>query len=176
MDARAVGRGEGAAASVARRRAAHRDAGSRQGRQGSGVKADRGWKRAFEDPISLPRGRQLITLKNAADYITRLPKAEHESPQWQVAVEALIMAAEGRGPLMHARIGMLRALNRHVERVLTLKKRRTQMYELRSGILHGSNLMLMDQDLAFGWDPRARRRTAFTRSFGVSRVSRFAIG
>jgi hypothetical protein len=34
-----------------------------------------------------------------------------------------------------------------------LKKRRTQMYELRSGILHGSNLMLMDQDLAFGWDP-----------------------
>jgi uncharacterized protein YodC (DUF2158 family) len=27
------------------------------------------------------------------------------------------MAAEGRGPPMHARIGMLRALNRHVERV-----------------------------------------------------------
>jgi len=26
------------------------------------------------------------------------------------------MAAENRGPLMHARIGMLRALNRHVER------------------------------------------------------------
>jgi hypothetical protein len=28
----------------------------------------------------------------------------------------LIMAAEGRGPLMHARIGVMRALNRHVER------------------------------------------------------------
>ena len=27
------------------------------------------------------------------------------------------MAAEDRGPLMHAHIGMLRALNRHVERV-----------------------------------------------------------
>jgi hypothetical protein len=27
------------------------------------------------------------------------------------------MAAEGRGPLMHARIGVMRALNRHVERV-----------------------------------------------------------
>jgi hypothetical protein len=26
------------------------------------------------------------------------------------------MAAEDRGPLMHARIGMMRALNRHVER------------------------------------------------------------
>jgi hypothetical protein len=28
-----------------------------------------------------------------------------------------LMAAENRGPLMHARIGMLRALNRNVERV-----------------------------------------------------------
>jgi hypothetical protein len=26
-------------------------------------------------------------------------------------------AAEGRGPLLHARVGMLRALNREVERV-----------------------------------------------------------
>jgi hypothetical protein len=32
--------------------------------------------------------------------------------------EAVIMAAEGRGPLMHARVGVLRALNRNVERVL----------------------------------------------------------
>jgi hypothetical protein len=77
----------------------------------------RGWRRRFEDPISLPRGRQLFTLKDAADYITRLPKAEHETPHWQAAVEALIMAAEDRAPLLHARVGMLRVLNRHVERV-----------------------------------------------------------
>jgi hypothetical protein len=32
--------------------------------------ADEGWKREFEDPIPLPRGRQLVTLKDAADYIT----------------------------------------------------------------------------------------------------------
>jgi hypothetical protein len=81
------------------------------------VKAGRGWKQHFEDAIPLSQGRQLITLKDAADYITRLPKAEHESPQWQAAVQALIMAAEGRGPLMHARIGVLGALNRGVERV-----------------------------------------------------------
>jgi len=77
----------------------------------------KGWSKPFEDPIPLPRGRQLVTLKDTADYITRLPKAEHESPQWQAAIEALIMAAEGRGPLLHAQVGMLRALNRHVERV-----------------------------------------------------------
>ena len=85
--------------------------------------ADRGWNRAFEDPIPLPRGRQLITLKDAADHITKLPKAEHESGPWQAAIEALIMAAEGRGPLMHARIGVLRALNRHVERVFNPDRR-----------------------------------------------------
>ena len=73
--------------------------------------------RPFEDPIPLPRGQRLVTLKDAADFITRLPKAEHEAKECQTAIEALIMAAEGRGPLMHARIGVMRALNRHVERV-----------------------------------------------------------
>jgi hypothetical protein len=34
-----------------------------------------------------------------------------------------------------------------------LRKRRKQMYDLRSDILHGSYLMLMDEGLAFGWDP-----------------------
>jgi hypothetical protein len=27
------------------------------------------------------------------------------------------------------------------------------MYSLQSDILHGSDLMKLDQDLAFGWDP-----------------------
>jgi hypothetical protein len=81
------------------------------------VRADRGWKRPFDDPIPLPRRRQLVTLKDAADYIMKLPKAEQKLQEWQAATEALIMAAEDRGPLMHAHIGMLRALNRHVERV-----------------------------------------------------------
>jgi hypothetical protein len=34
-----------------------------------------------------------------------------------------------------------------------LKSRRTKMYTLRSRILHGSELMQIDEDLAFGWDP-----------------------
>jgi hypothetical protein len=34
-----------------------------------------------------------------------------------------------------------------------LLKRRDDMYSLRSGILHGGDLMQLDQDLAFGWDP-----------------------
>jgi hypothetical protein len=57
------------------------------------------WSRAFEDPIPLPRGRQLLTLKDAAAYIMKLPKAEQDLPEWQAATEALIMAAEDRRSL-----------------------------------------------------------------------------
>ena len=35
----------------------------------------------------------------------------------------------------------------------SLAKQRGDMYGLRSGILHGSELMQLDQDLDFGWDP-----------------------
>jgi hypothetical protein len=40
-----------------------------------------------------------------------LPKNLSETEPWQIAVEQLIDAAEGRNFIMHARIGMLRALN-----------------------------------------------------------------
>jgi hypothetical protein len=40
----------------------------------------RGWKRTFHDPIPLPRGRQLVTLHDAAGYIMQLPKAEQDLP------------------------------------------------------------------------------------------------
>jgi hypothetical protein len=80
------------------------------------------WSTPFEDPIDLPKGRQLVTLQDAADYVMKLPKAEQSLPEWQAATEALIMAAEDRGPLMHARVGVLRALNRHVERTFTDRK------------------------------------------------------
>ena len=81
------------------------------------VTADRGWNRPFDDPIPLPRGRQLVTLEDAGKYITKLPKTEHEAPKWQAAMEALILIATLGGPTMFARIGVMRALNRHVERV-----------------------------------------------------------
>ena len=38
------------------------------------------WSTPFEDPIVLPDGRKLLTLKDAADYITGLPKKESELP------------------------------------------------------------------------------------------------
>jgi hypothetical protein len=69
------------------------------------------------DPISLPKGKSLVTLRDAALYITKLPKAEHDAPEWQAAMEALLLVAEHNGPTMFARIGVMGALNRHFERV-----------------------------------------------------------
>jgi hypothetical protein len=56
------------------------------------------WARPFDDPIPLPRGRQLVTLRDAALHITKLPKAEHDAPEWQAAMEALLLVADLGGP------------------------------------------------------------------------------
>jgi hypothetical protein len=81
--------------------------------------ADRGWNRAFEEVIPLPKGDHLGSLADAGGYITKLPKAEHEATEWQAAMEALILVATLGGPTMFARIGIMRALNRNVERTFT---------------------------------------------------------
>jgi hypothetical protein len=76
---------------------------------------DKGWQRPFDDPIPIPRGGQLVTLEDAGTYITKLAKAEHTAPEWQAAMEALILVATvgGTDDVRADR----RALNRHVERV-----------------------------------------------------------
>ena len=51
--------------------------------------AEKGWLRKFEDPIPLPDGRMLVTLRDAATYITALPKKEAALPEWQAAIEAV---------------------------------------------------------------------------------------
>jgi hypothetical protein len=52
-----------------------------------------GWDREFSEPILLPKGKKLTTLRDAALYITKLPKAEHDADEWQVAMEALLPVA-----------------------------------------------------------------------------------
>ena len=67
----------------------------------------------------------MITLRDAALYITKLPKAEHDAEEWQAAMVALLLVAEHDGPTMFARIGVMRALNRHVKRVFDTDARIT---------------------------------------------------
>jgi len=70
-----------------------------------------GWDQRFFDPIELPGQKPLVTLRDAALHITKLPKAEHDAAEWQAAMEALLLVSEHDGPTMFARIGMMRALN-----------------------------------------------------------------
>ena len=70
-------------------------------------------------------GKTLRTLRDAAQYITKLPKAEHDADEWQAAIEALLLVAELDGPPMFARIGVMKALNRNVERMFDSSRKET---------------------------------------------------
>ncbi|TQF29155.1 hypothetical protein [Bradyrhizobium sp. UNPA324] len=88
------------------------------------------WQRAFDDPIPLPGGRKLITLRDAATYITKLPKQEHDAPEWQAAIEALMLVVDLGGPTMFARIAVVRALNRHHKPSERPRKKRAKTYRI----------------------------------------------
>ena len=49
---------------------------------------------------------------------------ESDLQEWQAAIEILILVSRG-GPTMMARIGVMRALNRHVERVFNSDRKDT---------------------------------------------------
>jgi hypothetical protein len=61
------------------------------------------WDQRFYDPIPLPGQKALVT---------------------QAAMQALLLVAEHDGPTMFARIGVMRALNRHVERAYSIRHTR----------------------------------------------------
>jgi hypothetical protein len=44
------------------------------------------WDQRVFEPIMLPGGRKLATLRDAALCITKLPKAEHDANEWQTAM------------------------------------------------------------------------------------------
>jgi len=89
------------------------------------VKPD--WSREFEEPIIIPRKRgksKLVTLKDAGEFIAKLPKAEHTATEWQTAMEALLLAVRG-APTMLARIGIMKALHRHDVREFKPSEKKT---------------------------------------------------
>jgi hypothetical protein len=69
--------------------------------------------------------KPLVTLRDAAEYITELPRAEHDADEGQAGMQALLLVAEHDGPAMFARIGVMKALNCHVERVFDPSRKDT---------------------------------------------------
>jgi len=76
------------------------------------------------DPIPLPRGRQLVTLQGAGTHITKLPKvgnsaciaACHSSASCSIPIRANIVDPS-------CSVTIMRALNRHVERVFNQNRK-----------------------------------------------------
>lgn len=72
------------------------------------------WDTKFPEPIAVAGRRPLVTLRDAATYVTGLPKSDQDLPRWQTAIHVLIQAADAGGPLEFARLGMMQALNPRV--------------------------------------------------------------
>jgi hypothetical protein len=70
-----------------------------------------GWYAHFREPIPVPKGAPLVTLRDAGAYIIKLPRSKHDDPVWNNAIHALIQAADNSGPIEFARLGMMRALH-----------------------------------------------------------------
>ncbi|MBR0687369.1 hypothetical protein JQ594_15665 [Bradyrhizobium manausense] len=88
------------------------------------------WSRAFDTPIALPDGRELLTLRDAGAYISALPETTQHRREWQAAAEALILVVDHNGPIMLARIGVLRALNAGMLPPATPRSKRVKSYRL----------------------------------------------
>jgi hypothetical protein len=56
------------------------------------------WKRRFDEPIKLPNGRKLVTLKDAIAWLAKeVPKSEHGMKQVQGAAHCVTEAARIAG-------------------------------------------------------------------------------
>jgi hypothetical protein len=90
------------------------------------------WDRPFPQPVPLPKGPPAQTLRDAADYIRKLPQPERDCQEWRLAVQMLIDAAEDRGPMLFARMGIVRALEGRVETALDPTHEDSSQSELKT--------------------------------------------
>jgi hypothetical protein len=75
------------------------------------------WDKQFSQPIALPGGGTLVSLRDAGTYITGLPPGESAAREWQTAMHCLIEAADHGGPVCFARLGVAQALRRNEPKV-----------------------------------------------------------
>ncbi len=72
------------------------------------------WSQRFAEPIVLPDGAELASLREAVAHLGKvMPKSDHDMPSVTTAAECMTLAAEHGGPIEFARIATMQALNRH---------------------------------------------------------------
>jgi hypothetical protein len=90
---------------------------------------DNGWSRTFDDPVPFPGGGELRTLRDAGNYISKLPKRERDAPPWLAAIQALMLVVEHGGDTMLPRTGIMRAMYLGGA-VPTPRKKRAKKYRI----------------------------------------------
>ena len=125
---------------------------------------NQGWQGTFDDPILLPDGRKLITLHDAATVITKLPRPEHDAPEWQAAIEALMLVVDLGGPTIFARVGVVRALSRHQKPFVKPRKKRVRAY---------TNRQMMKRPWIVKHQPRPIRSASTCAAWGAEVDARF---
>jgi hypothetical protein len=75
------------------------------------------WERPFDQPVPLPNSPPARTLRDAANYIKTLPEPDRDTPECRLAIQMLIDAAEDRGPMLFAKMGLERAFRRAAVRI-----------------------------------------------------------
>jgi hypothetical protein len=94
--------------------------------------AEERWSLTFEDPIPLPDGRELRTLRDAAEYIASLPERENDTPEWRTALTVLMINIEHGGDTTLLRMSIMRALDRgKPSPEPTRRKRRVKKHIIR---------------------------------------------
>ena len=48
-----------------------------------------GWEAKFHEPIPVSKGKPLAILREAAQYITKLPKVDHDASEWHTAMHCV---------------------------------------------------------------------------------------
>jgi hypothetical protein len=85
------------------------------------------WSLRFAEPIVLPDGRKLATLREAITHLAKIiPESDNDMQEVLAASDLLTQAAEHGGPVEFARIATLQAINRHVERVFDPSRKDTK--------------------------------------------------
>lgn len=68
------------------------------------------WDRPFDQPVPMPRGAAARTLRDAANYIKKMPKSERDKAEWRLVIQMLIDAAEDVAPMLFAKWAILYAV------------------------------------------------------------------
>ena len=73
------------------------------------------WDLKFYEPIPLPRRKPLVTLRDAAIYITSLPEPERGAEHWRPAATLLRLIGENGGCVVFARLAVMYGLRKGVQ-------------------------------------------------------------